>query len=135
MNIQTEINPELWKAVAQSYESGVYKSAILEAIHYLSDILREKASIDGDGVGLVSQALGGENPRLRINKFQTETEKSEQKGLEQLLRGIYQGIRNPRSHEGGEDDQNTANSIILFINYIAEVISKSKEPFSLHAWK
>jgi hypothetical protein len=50
MNLQTEINPELWRAIAQSYESGIYKSAILESIHYLSNTLREKGNCSKSAV-------------------------------------------------------------------------------------
>jgi uncharacterized protein (TIGR02391 family) len=134
MNLQDEIHPDLWTAIEKSYESGIYKNAILDAIHFLSDQIREKADVDGDGAALVGQAFGGENPPLRINKFQTETERNEQKGLEQILRGVYIGIRNPRSHEQGEDSQATANSIILFINLLFNIINTSKEQFSLDEW-
>ena len=134
MNLQSEIAPELWSAVGKSYESGVYTSAILEAIHYLTDILRERAGVDGDGYKLVGQALGGNSPRLRINKFQTETEKGEQKGFEDLLRGFYQAIRNPRSHEQMIDSQQNADSLILFINYVVNVINKAKPSFVVDEW-
>lgn len=134
MNLRAEIKPELWNAISKQYESELYSNAILEAIHYLSNILRERANIDGDGVALVGQALGGDQPRLRINKFQTESEKNEQKGLENILRGIYLGIRNPRSHEQNEDTQSTADAIIVFVNYILEIIGQAKEPFSLDEW-
>lgn len=90
--------------------------------------------MDGDGVGLVGQALEGDNPRLRINRFQTESEKSEQKGFAQIIRGIYQGIRNPRSHEQFDDTQANAGAIILFVNYILGIISQAKLPFSLDEW-
>jgi uncharacterized protein (TIGR02391 family) len=135
MNLQDEIRNDLWIAIEKSYVSKIYNSAILDAIHFLSDQIRERANIDGDGASLVGQAFGGDNPPLRINKFQTETERDEQKGLEQILRGIYQGIRNPRSHNQIEDGQTTADSIILFINFLSNLISKSKEPFSLEEWK
>jgi uncharacterized protein (TIGR02391 family) len=134
MNLRAEIKPELWSAISKQYESELYSNAIAEAIHYLSNVIRERANIDGDGVALVGQALGGDTPRLRINKFQTETEKNEQKGIENILRGIYQGIRNPRSHEQNEDSQSTANAIILFIDYLLGIIGKAKEPFSLDDW-
>ena len=134
MNLRTEIKLELWDAISKQYESGLYSNAVVESIHYLSNVIRERANVDGDGISLVGQALGGDSPRLRINKFQTETEKNEQKGLEQILRGIYQGIRNPRSHEQYEDSQNTANSIILFIDYVLGIIGQAKEPFSLDEW-
>lgn len=134
INLITEIRHDLWSAISKQYESQVYNAAILEAIHVLSNTLRERGDVDGDGVSLVSQALAGDSPRLRINKFQTETERNEQKGLEQILRGLYQGIRNPRSHEQFEDTQDTADAIILFINYIIGVISEAKEPFTIGEW-
>ncbi|SRR6266540_2221313 len=134
MNLQKEIKSELWDAISKSHEADSYRNAILDAIHYLSDVLRERANVDGDGLSLVGQALGGDNPRLRINKFQTESEKNEQKGLEQIMRGIYQGIRNPRSHEQHEDNEENANAIILFINYILGIVSLAKEPFVIEEW-
>lgn len=134
MNIKVAIRPDLWDVISKPYESQVYSGAILEAIHLLSNILRERANVDGDGISLVGQALSGDSPRLRINKFQTETEKNEQKGLEQILRGMYQGIRNPRSHEQFEDTKDTADAIILFINFIIGIVSQAKEPFTLEEW-
>lgn len=134
MNLKTQIRSELWAAISKPYESGIYKNAILESIHHLSAVLRDKADVDGDGASLIGQALGGNEPRLLINKFQTESEKNEQKGFEQLLRGIYQGIRNPRSHDLWEDVQATADAIIFFINYLLEVIDKAKEPFTIEEW-
>jgi uncharacterized protein (TIGR02391 family) len=134
MNIQTEIKPALWEAIAKQYESKIYSHAILEAIHYMSNVIRDRANIDGDGASLIGQALGGDNPLLRINKFQTETEKNEQKGIEQILRGIYQGIRNPRSHNQITDTQDIADAVILFINYILNFISLAKEPFTIEKW-
>lgn len=134
MNVRGEVRSDLWEAISKHYESQIYSSAILEAIHLLSDTLRERANVDGDGMSLVGQALGGESPRLKINKFQTETERNEQKGLEQILRGIYQGVRNPRSHEQCEDSKETADAIIIFINYILEIVSKAKQPFTFEEW-
>jgi uncharacterized protein (TIGR02391 family) len=135
MNLQSEIRPELWNTISKHYESSVYSSAILEAIHYLSSALRERANIDGDGVSLVGQALGGDNPPLRINKFQTESEKNEQRGIEQLLRGLFQGIRNPRSHEKYDDTKETADVFIIFIDFLLGIINTAKEPFRLAEWK
>ena len=98
-------------------------------MHYFSNVLREKTGVDGDGATLVGQALGGDSPRLRINKLQSETERNEQRGIENILRGMYQAIRNPRSHEQIEDTQDTADAVIVFINYLLGIIEKSEEPF------
>ena len=131
MNLQTEIRPALWRAVANAYESGNYTHAILDGIHLLSELLREKSGLDGDGHSLVGAALGGQSPVLRINRLQTETERNIQKGIEQILRGIYQGIRNPRSHEQIEDTKEAADAIVHFISYLVSVLDESEEPFTI----
>lgn len=129
MNLQTHIRSNLWLAIQSTYENGNYSHSILDAMHYLSNVLRDKTGVDGDGAALVGQALGGDAPRLRINRLQTETERNEQRGIESILRGLYQAIRNPRSHEQMEDNQETADAIIYFINYLVGVVEKSEEPF------
>ena len=133
MRIRDEINQELWRIISRSYEAELYSSSILEAVHYLSDLIREKANAEGDGIELINRAFGSTSPRIKINRLETETEKSEQKGVEFLLRGLYQAIRNPRSHEQITDDQQTANAIILFVNYLADIVGHAKA-FSVEEW-
>jgi uncharacterized protein (TIGR02391 family) len=130
MNLKTLIREELWLEISNSYEAENYKNAILDAMHYLSNLLREKTAIDSDGASLVHQALGGDTPKLKINKLQTESERDEQKGLVQILQGLYTGIRNPRSHEQMEDTINTADPIIFFINYLCRILDSSRALFT-----
>ncbi len=132
MNLKTLIREELWQDISNSYEAENYKNAILDAMHYLSKLLREKTSIDSDGASLVHQALGGEIPKLKINKLQTESELDEQKGLIQILQGLYTGIRNPRSHEQIADTKNTADPIIFFIDYLCRILDASRAPYNIN---
>lgn len=131
MKLKAEISEQLWKNVEDPYQAGNYTHAIIEAVHFLSDQIREKASLDGDGTALVGEAFGGQDPTLRINKLQTESERNEQKGLLQLLLGIYTGIRNPRSHESIEDDKKTADAVIHFIDYVISRIGAADQPFTV----
>jgi len=131
MNLETHINPELWSAISGTYKAGNYSHAILDAMHYLSDVLREKSGAEGDGASLVGQALGGDAPKLRVNKLQTETERNIQKGLVQILMGMYMAVRNPRSHEQIVDNQTTADAIIHFVDYLVGILAESQEPFTL----
>ncbi|MBZ0291228.1 MAG: TIGR02391 family protein [Anaerolineae bacterium] len=134
MNLQTRIKPELWHAISSTYQSGNYMHAILDAMHFLSDVIRDKADLEGDGLGLVGTALGGKNPKLKINDFQTESERSEQEGVVQILMGLYRAVRNPRSHEQSmhtKDTQASADAIIYFIDYILGILDKSKAPFTI----
>jgi hypothetical protein len=40
MNLKDEIRVDLWNAIEKSYESKLYKSAILDAIHFLSSCVK-----------------------------------------------------------------------------------------------
>jgi uncharacterized protein (TIGR02391 family) len=130
MDLKTGLDEHLWAAIETSYESRNYTGAILDAIYYLGDIIREKAGLQSDGVALVGQALGGKSPKLKVNKLQTESDRNIQKGTENLLLGLYQGIRNPRSHGKHVDTKEDADAIVLFINYLLKIIGGAKGTFS-----
>jgi uncharacterized protein (TIGR02391 family) len=131
VNLRTNISERLWAAIESPYEAGNFSHAVLESIHFLTDVIREKSGLDGDGAALVGQALGGESPKLRINPLRTETEKNAQKGIEQILRGIYLAVRNPRSHEQFTDSQADADAIIHFLDYILRILDTSTELFTV----
>jgi len=131
MNLEGKISERLWIEVKSNYEARNFTNAILDSIYFLSDLIREKTGLEADGVSLVGQAFGGKNPKLKINKLQTESEQNVQSGIEHILRGVYQAFRNPRSHEKFTDNQDDAASIIVFIDYLVKIIDQSKSPFSI----
>lgn len=114
MNLETKLDPRVWEAVRETYQARNFTSAILDAMHFLSDLLRERTGLESDGVALVGEAFGGSSPKLKVNALQSESDRSVQKGVEQLLRGIYQAIRNPRSHGKIDDTEDDSQAIITF---------------------
>lgn len=112
MNLQQEIDNALWVAVRRSYEAGAWSNAIIDAVNFLSESLRVRSGLQSDGTALAGQALGGKNPKLKLNRLETETEQSIQTGVEQLLRGVYQAVRNPRSHGKTDDTQQDCDTFI-----------------------
>jgi uncharacterized protein (TIGR02391 family) len=130
MNIETVLDERLWHAIQSTYNDRNFTGAVMDAIYFLSDLIRDKTGLQSDGTTLAGQAFGGKSPRLKVNKLQTESEKNIQAGLEQLLRGLYQAIRNPRSHGKHTDKQNDSDAIIMFINFLVGVIDQSKTPFT-----
>lgn len=130
MTVRNEIDIELWEAVQKNYESDNYTGAILDAVFKLTDTIRNKTGLEGDGASLIGQAFGGDDPRIKLNKLQTDSEKDIQRGIQEILRGIYTGIRNPRSHDAMIDDKLSADAIIIFVNYILKLIDQSKLRFN-----
>jgi uncharacterized protein (TIGR02391 family) len=130
MNLSTCLDERLWQAIQNTYESRNFTGAILDSIYFLSDLIRQKTGLSSDGVALIGQALGGKSPKLKVNKLQSESDWNEQTGLEQLLRGLYQCVRNPRSHEKHVDTPEDADAIILFVNLLVHKVDQSKTPFA-----
>ena len=73
INIETALDNRLWKAIQSSCEKENYTGAILDSIHFLGDLIREKSGLEVDGVALVGQAFGGDSPKLKVGKLQTES--------------------------------------------------------------
>ncbi|GIO64060.1 hypothetical protein J43TS9_56340 [Paenibacillus cineris] len=128
--IETQIDMKLWNSIKKNYESRSFSESIIDAIYFLSNLIRDKTGLESDGAALIGQAFGGTQPLIKVNALQTESEVNVQKGLEQILRGIYQAIRNPRSHDRFEDSQKEADAIITFIDYLCTVIDQSKTQYS-----
>lgn len=130
MNLETRLPTDLWEAVRMNYEKRNFTGAILDAFYFLSDFLRKKSGAEGDGAALIGQALGGATPKIKLNRLQSESEWNVQKGVEQMLRGFYQAVRNPRSHEKTTDSEDDAQVLIIFIGYLVRQIDQAKSQFS-----
>lgn len=138
MNLKSLISEDLWSSIKDTYEAGNYSHAINDGMIHLSNKLREKGDVDGDGVDLVNKTLSLNSPKIKLNKLQTKTDKVIQEGFYYLVRGLYQAIRDPRSHESHadiNDTKETANSILLFINFILGNIEQAKGSFVLEDLK
>jgi len=134
MDLNSEINIELKECIEKNYNNESYSAAIKDSIILLSDVIRNKTGLEGDGAALIGQAFGGNSPKIKLNNLQTDSDKNIQKGMQDLLRGIYSAIRNPRNHDKVEDSKKDADAIILFINYLLKMINKSKLSFEMDAF-
>ena len=75
-----------------------YFHAVLEATKSIADKLRDRTGLGDDGTILVDRALGGNPPMLVINGFNSESEKGEQRGFANLVKGVFGMFRNPTAH-------------------------------------
>lgn len=78
-----------------------YFHAVLEATKGLTNKIRARTGLTGDGGPLAEQALGlgqARTPFLAFNSLRTESEQSEQKGPLNLMKGLLGTFRNPTAH-------------------------------------
>lgn len=126
MKIDIKIREDLWKAIQAHYERNDYTEAVRDAVFHMSEVLREKGSIeDKDGSKLVDAALLGNNPAILVSKNETTTEKDFQQGIGFAFKGIMQSVRNPLSHESFQYTQDEAEVLILYINFLLNQVDKS----------
>jgi uncharacterized protein (TIGR02391 family) len=78
-----------------------YFHAVFEATKSVADKIRNRSGLSGDGAELVDQAFGLVKtgmPFLAFNANQTATEISEQRGLMNLMKGMFGAFRNVTAH-------------------------------------
>lgn len=130
MNLQSAIPEALWDAVRANFQQQNYAGAINDAFYFLTELIRNKSDNVEDGASLIGRAFGGDNPPIKLTRLQTKSEKDVQTGTENILRGLYQSIRNPRSHKKITDTELDAETIIRFIGYLINKIDSVKTKFS-----
>ncbi|MGZ3522904.1 MAG: TIGR02391 family protein [Vulcanimicrobiaceae bacterium] len=111
--------------VTRHYEDGDYREAVLNAMLALTETIREKSGLDGDGVGLASKVFKPEDPVLIFNEVQTISGRDEHDGFHKIMLGAFQGVRNPKSHRSISDL--TAQSAAQYLVFISLLIRRVEE--------
>lgn len=75
-----------------------YFHAVLEAVKGIASRIRETTGLVSDGAELIDEAFRTSDPYIIINPLVTDTEKSEQRGFINLLKGIFGMFRNVTVH-------------------------------------
>lgn len=70
-----------------------------EAVKSVASKMRDRTGLTDDGGTLIDRVLCGETPMLTINPRSTVSEKSEQSGFANLVKGTFGMFRNPTAHE------------------------------------
>lgn len=99
---QRNVHPDVLRFCRAELIADDYFHAVFESTKSLADKIRNKSGLDLDGSPLVDKAFGlgkDEIPTVAFNTLQTETEKSEHKGIMNLLKGIFGAVRNVTAHE------------------------------------
>jgi len=98
-NLQARnVHPDVISFCKAELVQDNYFHAVLETTKSVSEKIRQKADVSLDGIELIDSVFGGNNPILALNSLQTKSEKSEQKGFVNLLKGLFGTFRNPTAH-------------------------------------
>jgi uncharacterized protein (TIGR02391 family) len=95
---QRGTHQEIFKYCRAELLQENYFHAVLEAVKGVAERLRQMSGLRTDGADLVNAALSTKSPVLALNSLTSDTEISEQKGIANLLVGVFGAIRNPIAH-------------------------------------
>lgn len=93
------VHPDVLKFCRAELLEDNYFHAVQEAVKSVADKMRRRTGLADDGAALVDRVLGGDPPLLAINSRTSASERSEQKGFANLVRGTFGMFRNPTAHE------------------------------------
>jgi uncharacterized protein (TIGR02391 family) len=93
------VHPDVLRFCRAELVADNYFHAVLEATKSIADKLRSKTSLPDDGADLVDKVFTGKQPLLAINGLATESEKREQSGFANLVKGTFGMFRNVTAHE------------------------------------
>lgn len=98
---ERRVHPDVLRFCRAELLQDNYFHAVFEATKSVADKIRTLASLTTDGSQLVDQAFGfrdGGRPRVAFKSLQTETEREEQRGLMNLIKGLFGTFRNTTAH-------------------------------------
>jgi len=92
------VHPDVLRFCRAELVADDYFHPVLEATKSIADKLRARTGLTDDGAVLVDRALGGDLPMLAINDLSSESERGEQRGFANLVKGVFGMFRNPTAH-------------------------------------
>ncbi|PZU10727.1 TIGR02391 family protein [Sphingomonas sp.] len=126
-----DVHPDVLAFCRAELLADNYFHAVQEAVKSVADKMRRLTGLTDDGGALVDRALGGEPPMLAINPRSTVSEKSEQSGFANLVKGAFGMFRNPTAHEARihwtmtKDD---AEDLLTIVSLIHRRLDQASRP-------
>ena len=83
-----------------------YFHTVFEPVKSIASRIRKETGLISDGAELIDQAFSFKKPsmpRIAINDLDTESLEGEQRGLANLVKGLFGYVRNPLAHNARLD--------------------------------
>ncbi|MCO6185550.1 TIGR02391 family protein [Rhizobium sp. L1K21] len=117
-----DLHPEIARAASRLYSDGHYSNAVEASVKALNGLVRLRSGLEVDGTTLMERAFSPNNPVLKFNTLENQSDKDEQKGFMQMFAGAVSGLRNPRAHGFIQDDPERALEFIAFVSLLAKLL-------------
>ena len=106
---------------------GYYSDAVVEGFKCLNNAVKDKSGRTAlDGADLMRTVFSANSPILKLNVFQSQSDRNEQLGYMDIFAGSMTGIRNPRAHDHQiVDEPKKALDILVLANHLMQMLEES----------
>lgn len=121
------LSPEIVNKCIKLYRDGHNAPAVETAYKLINKRVKIKSGLTSlDGMALMQAAFSLNNPKIKLNKLETNSERDEQLGYMSIFGGCMTGIRNPRAHEPSyEDSERTAFALLLLADHLMQKLDSA----------
>lgn len=96
---ERNIHSAITKVSKAFFDDGHYSQATFEAFKFLDTHVKKISGVSDSGHGLMMNAFGEKNTKIKLTEMLTQSELDEQSGYKFIFAGSMSAIRNPRGHE------------------------------------
>lgn len=120
------LHPAIVQSSYEHFRHGAYRDAVLDSVVAVFDLIRSRTTLDVDGDDLVGRVFSTTNPMLVFSELDTESGRSDHKGFMQILKGFYQGVRNPKAHTLEHDlNEKKATQYLVLASLLARRVEEA----------
>ena len=124
---ELKLHPKIKEACGKLFQNKHYSQAIFEAVKILEQEIKIKSGIRNKiGVDLVNHVFKKEQPIIKIVEGNQQEHVDEREGFRFLFMGVFQGIKNPKSHSIQDlNDQSKALEYISFLSLLMKRLDEA----------
>lgn len=100
-----KLHPYIYESCSNLFIDGHYTQAIEESVKAVYEYIRRKTNLDLDGEKLINEVFGTNTPLLSFGNLDNKNFYNEQVGFMNMLKGFYQGVRDPLAHTQGKKEK------------------------------
>lgn len=125
-----KLHPDIIKASKNSFSNGEYGSSVFMACVALKELVEHQSNVpcEKEEPNYFHTVFKGENPILKINGLQDQSDRDEQEGFRFMIVGAWKALRNPRGHSlKHKDDPEDALSCLAFLSFLAKKVENAEK--------
>jgi uncharacterized protein (TIGR02391 family) len=126
-------HPSIKEVSKNHFKNGEYRSAVLDAMIQLEEMIKTKAKLPKDnhgkelfGCSLMYAVFNPNKPILRWSKLERQSEKDELDGYSHIFAGAILGIRDPKAHMIFEQRPLRALQLLTLATLLADLVEVSE---------